>query len=541
MKRNSIAPVTSDGDAEKSDAAPKGFLRENFFTKKCLAAACLFLAFIVGAAMVFWRIPQTMVKDIDPYSIFISDDFMYGPGITTIFNDVRRNISNAQIGSQEWTMNLRLSHPVKNDAPHHRPLRMLSEAVPIDGGDAGKSVNATIHATTMPEDQVPPGVERVDLDDPDAEVGLGVVSQAEPETLKRMKCSLKKAECKVNGTIENYDESRRLLSSAEARRTCGAWAPKAVAAVACNLICNWVAQTVYRFLCGLVQDTICNGGSIQNKLKCYEAIEWTVCNRDWKSKSEGKTKLRLRFAEKGFPKGDYDFYLRMINGLGDDHFKIAKVVIQECVSVCTVIVVIIWYFIASCFPGSALVITPSGPMPISHTAPGMPVLTPDGSFKDIYFMGHADQHENSYVVLHTASGHKLTLSGDHFVFADEEYRFAKNVQLGQRVPIFNASDSAVTSIEFALLPGAYNPYVVGGQLIVDMAVHSCHSSWLLEGIISEKYLPYIYEKLMYPLVMIYRFKPKAMKAFHEMYIDNGAVSDHSLVKIMKDAVCALLV
>lgn len=198
--------------------------------------------------------------------------------------------------------------------------------------------------------------------------------------------------------------------------------------------------------------------------------------------------------------------------------------------------------------GSCCTHAPSGFLDMSQTKPGVHVWTPSG-FKPIYFMGDADRRLNSYIILRTESGHELTLSGDHFVHADGEYRLAKNVQLGQIIPIFNSTSSAVTSINFSFEEGAYNPYVEGGQLIIggDVAsyggvVASCHSTvGLFEGIIPDKYLPYIYEALFKPILMVYKLNPKAINAFHDMYLDKGAVSAHPVTKIIKDALHAILV
>merc|ERR1719161_3539925 len=149
-------------------------------------------------------------------------------------------------------------------------------------------------------------------------------------------------------------------------------------------------------------------------------------------------------------------------------------------------------------------------------------------------MGDADQRMNSYIVLRTASGHELMLSGDHFIYAEGEYRFAKNVQRGHHVQIFHNSStsvtSMVTSISISFEQGAYNPYVEGGEIIIkgkkagspeyEGVVASCHSSvGLFEGIIPDRYLPSIYEIVFKPILMIHQAMPKAMQTFHEMYLD----------------------
>lgn len=184
--------------------------------------------------------------------------------------------------------------------------------------------------------------------------------------------------------------------------------------------------------------------------------------------------------------------------------------------------------------------------------PGMLVLTPSG-FKPVYFMGEADDtRATSYVILHTTSGDVLTQSGDHFLYADGEHRFTKHIQIGQKIRFFNGSisETHVASIQFQSQVGAYNPYVVGGEIIVEedipsrvgisRTVRSCHSSvGLLEGIVADKDLHDYYEMLFSVIHALHIAMPNASTLFYEEWRNKGAISDHPISLITFKAFLAL--
>lgn len=455
----------------KPESVPMETPKAQFFTKKCMAVSMLVLVLTSLVAVVcLVSLPSDEAENTDYGQMSISTDGskFSGSGVISLMETMRDNmIQNVDIGEREETVSFKLVHePIKGN------LRRLTTI-------AAEELNATIHFSSMPADQVPPEVEQIDFNDTTAAMRVGVISDAEPNDLMLLDCSLIEGTCVVNSTVANYNATssdRRLFNRKDPfGLNFRKWKPPTPEAI--------------------------SFGQMQCKSPCNLA----------------------------------DRLSALLSGSG------------ACKPICTMVMVTVYTFQRACFPASSQVITPSGLVAMDQTRPGMPVLTPTG-FKPIYFMGDADQRVNSYVVLRTASGQQLTLSGDHFVQADGEYRFAKNVQIGQKILISNGSNSAVTSISFSFEQGAYNPYVEGGELIIDGGaasnggiVASCHSSvGLFEGIVPDRYLPYIYEVLFKPILMIYYAKPKAIKVFHEMYVDQGAVSEHPITKISKDAVNALL-
>lgn len=596
------------------ESVPMETPKAQFFTKKCMAVSLLVVVLTSLVAVVcLLSLPSDEAENTDYGQMSISTDGskFSGSGVISLMKIVRDDMNqNDDIGEREETVSFKLSHePIQGN------LRRLTAI-------AAEELNATIHLSSMPADQVPPEVEQVDFNDTTAAIRVGIISDAEPNDLMLLDCSLIEGTCVVNGTVANYNatssdrrlDDRRLFGSwQDVKRTYCKWTPQYVKRTKCKWTHKYekkerckmtykaetkqrcetkykdVMSTFYHPNCNAIQSYMCERvrDDSRQHSACMNDAHRAVCGR--KIPFRGISEVRDSLRNGGFHMLEHKW--RLIDNLPDTakYFRLEQRSTgrkvedgKRCTSysekvpdkrictpysvrvpdkqictpysvrvrdrrICTTYTVKVYSFQRACFPASAQVITPSGLVAMDQTRPGMPVLTPTG-FKPIYFMGDADQRVNSYVVLHIASGQQLTLSGDHFVQADGEYRFAKNVQIGQKLLMSNGSNSAVTSISFSFEQGAYNPYVEGGELIIDGGaasnggiVASCHSSvGLFEGIVPDRYLPYIYEVLFKPILMIYYAKPKAIKVFHEMYVDQGAVSEHPITKISKDAVSALL-
>jgi hypothetical protein len=178
-----------------------------------------------------------------------------------------------------------------------------------------------------------------------------------------------------------------------------------------------------------------------------------------------------------------------------------------------------------CFPGKALVQTPSGAKTMSDLRVGDRVLTvaSDNSlaFEDVYFFGHADQYATaSYVGLQVGKD-VLHLSGDHFVpicrssakSCSWEQRievYAREVKVGDIMWVRNPagfSTSTVDDIITSHLSGVFNPYTTSGNIIVDGVVASCHSSWILDALFPKRFqhwLPAVYQMVFLPGRWIYK-------------------------------------
>lgn len=185
----------------------------------------------------------------------------------------------------------------------------------------------------------------------------------------------------------------------------------------------------------------------------------------------------------------------------------------------------------SCFPGDAKVeVYNKGVVSMKDLAYGDLVQTVDkrGSvqFQEVYFFGHRDPSAVSeYVNLQSAGGRVLQLSPTHFArvcashcSADSlragltvlRHVYAKDVSVGDLVGTVGAggvvSFSAVERVWRSLETGLYNPYVRGGDILVEGTVASVHSEWVLDSVpfLKSEWLPHVYEALFFPLYLIYK-------------------------------------
>jgi len=180
-----------------------------------------------------------------------------------------------------------------------------------------------------------------------------------------------------------------------------------------------------------------------------------------------------------------------------------------------------------CFPGSATVSLASGrTVTMEELKHGDAVLTlgSDGTpaYAEVFFFGHKDQHTTApFQCLHTASGRELCLTEDHFLlasasssrWADAMYTRAGSVKAG--ATLWEASPDSpapaptiITSVETRWMAGLYNPYTLGGAVIVvDGLVASTHSHWFLDSSVAESLswaLPHVYEAALAPARVLYR-------------------------------------
>lgn len=182
----------------------------------------------------------------------------------------------------------------------------------------------------------------------------------------------------------------------------------------------------------------------------------------------------------------------------------------------------------NCFPADALVETPAGPTRMSELRVGDAVRSVDGAgltfFDKVYFFGHADGSSSTqYVDLKLADEQtSLQVSGRHFLptcpeknipceWAQRIHVYAKDVLAGDYMwtaPSAEASSSGgqialrmVLESSTVVREGLYNPYTLSGKVVVNGAVASAHSEWILDDWSPEswtQYLPAVYQVVFLP-------------------------------------------
>jgi Hint module len=166
-------------------------------------------------------------------------------------------------------------------------------------------------------------------------------------------------------------------------------------------------------------------------------------------------------------------------------------------------------------------------------------MRPDGStfFDEIYMFGHKEKSTMaSFIRLETDGGFTLRLTPDHHVHVQQADLAtwmavpASKSQVGDLVQVFQG-DSKETMIQrivsksIVMDRGLFNPYTLGGSLIVDGVLASCHSSWALDGVFYWLGIPIAdgYQAVFAPIRALYRLVGPARMASVEFIID--AVAD----------------
>lgn len=181
-----------------------------------------------------------------------------------------------------------------------------------------------------------------------------------------------------------------------------------------------------------------------------------------------------------------------------------------------------------CFPADAQVETPTGPKKMSELRVGDAVRSVDGAglmfFDKVYFFGHADASSSAqYVDLKFANEQaSLQVSGRHFLpmcpersipceWAQHIHVYAEDVLAGDYIwtaPPAEASSSGgqialrmVLESSVVSRDGLYNPYTLSGKVVVNGAVASAHSEWILDDWSPKsltQYLPAVYQVAFLP-------------------------------------------
>lgn len=192
-------------------------------------------------------------------------------------------------------------------------------------------------------------------------------------------------------------------------------------------------------------------------------------------------------------------------------YGVIGVVVLACIFACTPAHLAAIPSLAGCFPSRATVQTLAGVQAMKSLSIGTLLLTSQG-YSPIFLSGHHDpQAVTTMVRLVTASNHTLTITPDHYLpLGSGAHRSAARVVPGDRLLVQGGDGllpSEVTSVGLVEEQGLFNPYTVAGDLVVDGVLASCHSSWFLEGFLSEDRIVPAYEAAFAPLISLYAAFP----------------------------------
>ena len=161
----------------------------------------------------------------------------------------------------------------------------------------------------------------------------------------------------------------------------------------------------------------------------------------------------------------------------------------------------------------------------------------DGStfFDEVYMFGHKDAAAVSpYVRLVTDGGSTLRLTADHYVHVEQgpgtwSALPASQIKVGDVVRVLQGHSALATqrivSKSIVMERGLFNPYTLGGSIVVDGVLASCHSSSALDGVFIWLGVPIAegYQLAFAPIRALYRLLGPERMASLEFVID--AVAD----------------
>jgi len=197
--------------------------------------------------------------------------------------------------------------------------------------------------------------------------------------------------------------------------------------------------------------------------------------------------------------------------------------------------------VAGCFPARAMVQSAAGMQMIKSAAIGTMLMTSQG-FAPMYLSGHQDAVAiTAMVQVRLASNHTLAVTPDHYLpLQGGLYKSAGRLAIGDELFVQTGEGfvpTPITALDMASEVGLFNPYTTTGDVVVDGVLASCHSSWFLEGLVSESSTVTIYQQLLTPVRLLHKVAPGWLSRFAAAFADEPrALSEVGVFRIIKTAV-----
>lgn len=139
---------------------------------------------------------------------------------------------------------------------------------------------------------------------------------------------------------------------------------------------------------------------------------------------------------------------------------------------------------SGCFPEDAQITTRNqGPKKMADLAVGDEVLcfNPKKNkvvFAKVFMFSHrVTDLGTNYLTLTCSNGMAITLTGQHLIKVNGEFKYAKHVEVGDQLVTFTdgqAEEFEVIRIQQVYKKGLYSPYTMEGTIIVDGIGASCY-------------------------------------------------------------------
>lgn len=131
-----------------------------------------------------------------------------------------------------------------------------------------------------------------------------------------------------------------------------------------------------------------------------------------------------------------------------------------------------------CFPGSATVELVDGSVKrMEDIQIGERVMVGTGKYSDVFMFTHKlSDVSHAFITLRTASGHALTLTNGHQIYANDVLVAAGRVQIGDTLQLADGSKSVVESVQCSTEKGLFNPQTLHGDIVVNGILASTYTS-----------------------------------------------------------------
>eukprot|EP00042_Codosiga_hollandica_P043426 m.411280 g.411280 ORF g.411280 m.411280 type:complete len:242 (-) comp56552_c0_seq12:132-857(-) len=150
----------------------------------------------------------------------------------------------------------------------------------------------------------------------------------------------------------------------------------------------------------------------------------------------------------------------------------------------------------SCFPEDATVELENGDTKtMAQLAVGDKVLVGPNLFSEVYMFSHKNTDAtSSFVTLTTSANQSVSLTADHYTYANGKLMTAGSVKVGDVLLAADGSEVTVTAVSSTTGRGLYNPHTLQGDIVVNGIKTSSYTAAVSPGLA---------HSLLWPIRMLY--------------------------------------
>eukprot|EP00042_Codosiga_hollandica_P043432 m.411249 g.411249 ORF g.411249 m.411249 type:complete len:246 (-) comp56552_c0_seq5:132-869(-) len=149
-----------------------------------------------------------------------------------------------------------------------------------------------------------------------------------------------------------------------------------------------------------------------------------------------------------------------------------------------------------CFPEDATVELENGDTKtMAQLAVGDKVLVGPNLFSEVYMFSHKNTDAtSSFVTLTTSANQSVSLTADHYTYANGKLMTAGSVKVGDVLLAADGSEVTVTAVSSTTGRGLYNPHTLQGDIVVNGIKTSSYTAAVSPGLA---------HSLLWPIRMLY--------------------------------------